>query len=462
MSAQIAPTSWRQTAHVSTGDIKGWYRPLLWLSAAMAVWAIVSAIGIVVDPRTLSGDPIWAKPFKFSVSLCVYAITLAWMLGQVQGPRLARTGRVAALTGATASLIEIAIISIQVIRGTSSHFNVSTPLNSALYIVMGVGAILLFSTTAIIGGALAFFTTMADRSIQWALRLSVVIALAGISVGFIMLVPTTHQLTELPPTTAGSHSVGGDDSSGGIFLLGWNSRHGDLRIAHFVGMHALQIIPLVAVYLAVTRGHRLSVGTRTRIVVFLSAARAAVTAGVLWQALRGQALLEPDSITWTAIAVLGLAAITAAAGIVRYAHTHPPAPTSSAPRHEATMTDNTAPATQPTDPSRHKLNQRAAAAVYFALAIAGLIGTWYFNIQWTSAEGGFSLGNYLTGWFANSASSSAGTDLLVITAAACLYFWRHRRSLGTHPWPLLLIPLSFLVAVSFTFPLFLGLRELRR
>ncbi|SKZ43988.1 Protein of uncharacterised function (DUF2834) [Mycobacteroides abscessus subsp. abscessus] len=126
------------------------------------------------------------------------------------------------------------------------------------------------------------------------------------------------------------------------------------------------------------------------------------------------------------------------------------------------MTDNTAPATQPTDPSRHKLNQRAAAAVYFALAIAGLIGTWYFNIQWTSAEGGFSLGNYLTGWFANSASSSAGTDLLVITAAACLYFWRHRRSLGAHPWPLLLIPLSFLVAVSFTFPLFLGLRELRR
>ena len=61
-----------------------WHRPLMVLSSAMAVLAVVCAIGVLTDPRVLTGVPIWLKPFKFSVSFALYAATLAWMLSQLR------------------------------------------------------------------------------------------------------------------------------------------------------------------------------------------------------------------------------------------------------------------------------------------------------------------------------------------------------------------------------------------
>ena len=97
---------------------------------------------------------------------------------------------------------------------------------------------------------------------------------------------------------------------------------------------------------------------------------------------------------------------------------------------------------------------RVPAVLYFVLAAAGLIGTWYFNLQYTG-------GNYIGDWFANDASSSAAVDIIVIAVVACGYFvWEGRRLQWRLPLVLLFIPLSFVVAVSFSLPLFLGLREL--
>ena len=97
---------------------------------------------------------------------------------------------------------------------------------------------------------------------------------------------------------------------------------------------------------------------------------------------------------------------------------------------------------------------RVVAAAYFALALVGLVLTWYFNLTYTG-------GNYLGDWFANAASSSAAVDLLVIVAVAIVLYLTEGRRLGWPWWWLaLLIPLSIVVAVSFALPLFLGLREL--
>src|SRR4029453_9415137 len=41
--------------------------------------AVGSALGILVDPRTITGAPAWLKPFKFAVSIAVYSLTLAWI-----------------------------------------------------------------------------------------------------------------------------------------------------------------------------------------------------------------------------------------------------------------------------------------------------------------------------------------------------------------------------------------------
>lgn len=99
---------------------------------------------------------------------------------------------------------------------------------------------------------------------------------------------------------------------------------------------------------------------------------------------------------------------------------------------------------------------RLSAATYFVLAAVGLVGTWYYNLRFV----GGSDGNYLQAWFANPASSSAAVDVIVTALAACVFYLREGARLGWR-WAVALIPLTFLVALAFTLPLFLGLRELR-
>lgn len=97
-------------------------------------------------------------------------------------------------------------------------------------------------------------------------------------------------------------------------------------------------------------------------------------------------------------------------------------------------------------------------AVYATLSVAGLVGTWWFNLSFFAAGGG----DYLGGWFANAASSSAAVDIIVMALAACVVMVVEGRRLGFRPLVVgLLVVLSFLVAVAFTFPLFLALREAR-
>jgi hypothetical protein len=107
----------------------------------------------------------------------------------------------------------------------------------------------------------------------------------------------------------------------------------------------------------------------------------------------------------------------------------------------------------------HTRNGRPVlVAVYLVLALAGLVGTWWFNLSFVAAGGT----DYLGGWFANAASSSAAVDIIVMALAACVVMVVEGRRLGFRPLGLvLLVVLSFVVAVSFTFPLFLALREVR-
>jgi hypothetical protein len=96
------------------------------------------------------------------------------------------------------------------------------------------------------------------------------------------------------------------------------------------------------------------------------------------------------------------------------------------------------------------------ATLYAILAIGGLIGTWYFNLQFFASNADV---NYLEAWFANPASSSAAVDIIVVAFAGCLFIaiesWRLRIW-----WALALIPLLFVLAVAFALPLFLAIREL--
>ncbi|QES05185.1 hypothetical protein DEJ44_05895 [Streptomyces venezuelae] len=287
------------------------HRPLVWFAASMGVLALVSAVGIFVDDRVLVGVPIWTKPFKFSVSFVAYALSLAWMLSLL--PRGRRVGWWAGTVVAAASAGEMVLITLQVIRGTQSHFNQATPFDDAVFQLMGATVVVLWLGALVIA-VLLLRAKILDRAMAWAVRLSSLIALAGAAVGFLMVRPKPEQLSVDHPPIEGGHAVGVPDGGPSMPLTGWASTGGDLRVPHFFGMHALQLLPLVLLVLAALapRFARLA-DERVRLRLGLTAAAvyAATFALLTWQALRGQALLAPDTTTLTAaaaIAALGAAA----------------------------------------------------------------------------------------------------------------------------------------------------------
>jgi hypothetical protein len=85
----------------------------------------MAAVGLLVDPRLITGAPAWLKPAKFALSIAVYVFTLAWMFTSIPGFR--RTRRVVGWVTAIVMVLELAVIDLQAWRGTTSHFNFSTP-----------------------------------------------------------------------------------------------------------------------------------------------------------------------------------------------------------------------------------------------------------------------------------------------------------------------------------------------
>ena len=86
-------------------------------------------------------------------------------------------------------------------------------------------------------------------------------------------------------TIAGAHTVGAADGGPGLPGTGWSTEHGDLRVAHFLGLHALQALPLVALVLP---RRRFADATRVRLILTAGGSYVALFGILLWQALRGQ------------------------------------------------------------------------------------------------------------------------------------------------------------------------------
>ena len=90
----------------------------------------------------------------------------------------------------------------------------------------------------------------------------------------------------------------------------WSTAHGDLRVSHFLGLHALQLLPLAGLLLGRRRR-----GDGAALTIVVGAGYLGLTAVALVEALRGRPLLAPDAVT-LALATLVLATCAAAAAIV--------------------------------------------------------------------------------------------------------------------------------------------------
>jgi hypothetical protein len=294
-------------------------RPLTIVSLASVALIVAGFLGLLLDSRTITGVAAWAKPTKFGLSTALYSFTLIWMLGLVQG-RGAKLARVAAGLTALGFLVELVIITVQVVRGTTSHFNVSTALDGVLYGLMG-GFVLLLWTMNLLAATLLAFQKLPDRVLAQSVRLGVVLTLLGSSVGGLMTVPTSGQVAGFKtaaPSVIGAHTVGGPDGGPGLPFLGWSTAHGDLRVPHFVGLHALQMLPLLFLLLTFL-GRRFGWTELQRLRLLWTGALGylGVMALLLWQALRGQSVLAPDSLTLGVLAALIVMAGTAVGVVLR-------------------------------------------------------------------------------------------------------------------------------------------------
>ncbi|MET9217049.1 MULTISPECIES: hypothetical protein [unclassified Nocardia] len=275
------------------------HRPLLYFAAVNAVLAVVAVIGMLVDDRVIAGSTAWFKPGKFAISFVFYCLALAWLISL--RPKASR------LTGAMATVIVVAgaieqlVIFGQVIRGNRSHYNMTTTVDAVLWITMGSTIIVLFLATMVVAVQLSL-SRIGDAAITWSIRLGLAITLVGLALGNLM--PGRESGVD---GIAGAHTVGAPDGTPGMPLTGWSTTDGDLRIPHFVGMHALQAVPLFAALLVLLapRIPLLRVlRVRLGLVVTMAAGYAAVLALVTWQALRGQPLIHPDQTTLTVAAAI--------------------------------------------------------------------------------------------------------------------------------------------------------------
>jgi hypothetical protein len=291
-------------------------RSLTLLGVLMLIALVVSLVGLLVDPRTITGAPAWLKPFKFAISIAIYSFTLQWMLSFVQGRRfLVRMVSFVTLLG---FMVEMAAIITQALRGTISHFNAATAFDTALFSAMGMFVLLLWAMNLVAAGLL-LFQRLPDPALAWALRLGLLLTLIGGASGALMTSPTPAQRAAMsagqPVSIVGAHSVGVADGGPGLPVTGWSTVGGDLRVGHFVGLHALQALPIVGWLLGRRRARRLGNRRRVALVWIAGLGYLGLTGLLLWQALRGQPLIAPDATTLEALALL-IGAVALAAGAI--------------------------------------------------------------------------------------------------------------------------------------------------
>ncbi|XWW47559.1 hypothetical protein JYG30_09000 [Fibrella sp. USSR17] len=238
---------------------------LYYLGLICLAASLLCIIFIRVTHTDVMGINAWYKPLKFFLSTAIFVWSMAWYTGY-----LGTSGAVVWYSWGMVVLFgfEDGYVAFQAARGQLSHFNVSTPLYAGLYSLMAVGAIGISLWTAYIG-LLFFQTDFPDLPIAyvWGIRLGLVIFVLFSMQGMAMGARLTH-------------TIGGENGSQGLPLVNWSRTYGDLRIAHFLGMHALQVIPLLAYHVV----------QNVKAVVVISVLYGLLTTAIFIQALQGKPL----------------------------------------------------------------------------------------------------------------------------------------------------------------------------
>jgi hypothetical protein len=233
---------------------------LFWIGGAMLFALVVCALLSIGDPRLILGINPWIKPMKFLTSITIFLWTVAWLMPETLPNGRARN--IVRWTIGPAMLIEIVCIIVQAARGTPSHFNQSTAFDIAIFAIMGATIFLNTLAMMLFLAIIRRDTPPSRAGYIWGIRLGVAIFLLASFQGGLII-------------GNNAHTVGAPDGGAGLPFINWSTTHGDLRVAHFVGMHAMQALPLLGFFLDKAR---------------LPARNLVIAVSILWVAAMGALL----------------------------------------------------------------------------------------------------------------------------------------------------------------------------
>ncbi len=215
-------------------DVRGGIRWLWRSTLAFSAGLFICAALMLIDQRLFNGVNVWDKPAKFFLSLAVQFATVSWALTLLSVQQRNTSGvKIAVAAMSIAAWFEMAYMIFRASRGEASHFNATSVFAQVMYALMGVGALTLTCTAFFVG-----FLVWKQR------KHSLIVEAAGLGLMLGMVLAT---ITGGYMSSRHSHWVGGEISDAhGLGFFSWSTTGGDLRVAHFMGMHVAQALPLAA------------------------------------------------------------------------------------------------------------------------------------------------------------------------------------------------------------------------
>lgn len=197
--------------------------------------AITTFVLIQVTTTRVNGINTYYKPMKFFISVFLFTWTFAFYMQYLDNQPAVKVFSWVAVIGLG---YELFAITLQASRGKLSHYNTETTFDATIVFLMII-AILVITLAMVYIGFLFFIQSKFNTNIVfiWSIRLSIILTIIFACEGFIM-------------GSLSKHTIGAADGTAGLPITNWSKKHGDLRIAHFFGIHAIQVVPLISVYLA--------------------------------------------------------------------------------------------------------------------------------------------------------------------------------------------------------------------
>jgi hypothetical protein len=286
-------------------EARGYQRLAYLVGAGLILIGLAHAALWALAGGSASGALSWRKPTTFGLSFGLTTLTLGWVASYL--PVHPRLGWTAAWLLCAAVSYEVAWVTVQHARGVPAHFNDTTVLDERLFIA---GAVMVAIAIVVIAAMTlaAFLRTTAPAPLALAIRGGLVGLLVAQASGVWLLL---HGLRLLD-----------DDADPLVQSMSTVGAAGQMKFAHAVPMHAIQVLVVLAWLLSRS-------GLPQRRQTLLVALAVVGYAGLVGVALGRTSLgLAPVALldVWTFgyLAAAGLLAVPAAVAAVAAHRHHPP------------------------------------------------------------------------------------------------------------------------------------------